>query len=101
MKTLSIVVALVALVAVGAVGGFDYATHCRIGILPSSWTNCCQGCCEDQSDCCLKASSSLPSAESASESDFSCPACAAAAAEKVKCCDDAADQTTAVQTPEK
>lgn len=96
MRTLSIVVALVALVAVGAVGGFDYASNGKIGILPSSWMNCCSSCCNEDSDYCPACS--LLSADTSSETAADCPACAATAtAEKAKCCEESQAQDTAAQ----
>jgi hypothetical protein len=68
MKTLSIVVAVVALASVGGVGGYDYASNGKVGLLPSAWTNCfesesccptgdcCPECCPDSSCCPLTAS---------------------------------------------
>src|SRR5262245_30877454 len=90
MRTLSIVVALVALVAVGAVGGFDYASNGKIGILPSSWINCCNCCCDEQSDCSL-VEPACPSCDGSSVSTAAAYL-PCATAEKSKCCEEGQEQ---------
>jgi hypothetical protein len=78
MKTLLTVVAAVAVVALGAVGGFDYASQGKIGLLPSCVTG--QG---QKSDCtsggCCPRSQEEPSTsycpECGDEDTSSCPNC--------------------------
>jgi hypothetical protein len=86
VKTLSVIVVLVAVVGVGAVASYDYASDGKVGLLPSAWT------------------STPPDAGGSGSCCPECPACgsapSASAATSACCeCDEAPNPEAGIQPP--
>src|SRR5437870_13897039 len=52
MRTMCLLIAVVAPLTIGAIGGFDYAGASKINDLPTHLTSSAPSCCVAQSDCC-------------------------------------------------
>src|SRR5438270_1160848 len=92
MRTMCLLIAVVAPLTVGAIGGLNYAGASKINDLPTHLTSSAPSCCDAQSDCCADVSfcdscaACCPQCAECCADQSNCEACADCCPECAECC---------------